>query len=226
MAADRLGSRPSSFPKILHNGLYTATFLGIRNEHLPGDTSAHAQWEIKRRGKVVGYMYEGHSYAWGQPYSSMNKLVEAGVQPKDASDPNSPDFGILYDQEPASSYDEALSEFARATDRLIKWREQHGYAATGFTPVGKARRLRKQHATKPKSEKPKSGIGKSQITLTDTQKATLAIIRAAGSQGVSQWHREPDFNLKSLPALFRAGLVKNLPNPHEPGARPKWVAAL
>lgn len=148
MAADRLGPRPTRFPKSLRNGAYTATFLGIKDERFPGDALASAQWEIKRRGEVVGYMYEGSAYGWGRPHSSMNKLVWAGRQPEGASDPRSPDYGILFDQGPSDSYVEALAKFARAADRLIKWRKQHGYRATGFKPVGKARQPRKQHATR------------------------------------------------------------------------------
>lgn len=148
MAADRLGPRPSKFPKTLRHGLYTATFQGIKDERFPGDSLASAQWEIKRRGKVVGYMYDGRSYGWGRPHSSMNRLVWAGKHPEGASDARSPNYGILFDQGPSDSYAEALATFARAADRLIKWREQHGYAATGFTPAGKTRRLRKQHATR------------------------------------------------------------------------------
>jgi len=151
--ADRDRPRPRSFPKVLHNGPYTATFLKI-NERFPGDPLASAQWEIKRRGRVVGYMYDGAFYGWRRPHSSMNKLASTGVQPEGASDSRSPDYGILFDQGPSDSYVEALAKFARAADRLIKWREQHGHAAAGLTPVGKRRRPKRPHATKSRSAKP------------------------------------------------------------------------
>src|SRR5512135_697603 len=100
-ARERIAARPK-FPMRLKHGAYTATFEGVKNERYPGDPIGTAQWEIKRGGKVVGHMYEGTAYGWGRPHSSMNPLVWAGKIPEGSSDPRSPDYGIAFDQGPAS----------------------------------------------------------------------------------------------------------------------------
>lgn len=106
-AADRAGPRPTSFPKRLSHGLYTATFKGI-DERFPGDTLASAHWKITRRGKEVGTMHEGSAYGWGRPTSTMRQLVWGGKQPPGASDSRTPEYGLTFDQGPADSHAEGL----------------------------------------------------------------------------------------------------------------------
>src|SRR5262249_17503067 len=65
-------------------------------------------------------------------------------------------------------------------------------------------------AASPSSPVDLAGPSGDPATLTSAQRSTLAVIRGAGAQGISQWHRGPGFYLKSLPALFRAGLVESL----------------
>lgn len=140
MAADRLGQRPKSFPKKLKHGAYTATFQGLDKERFPGDTLVSAHWKITRRGKEVGTMHEGSAYGWGRPTASMTQLVWSGVIPPGASDSRTSEYGIAFDTSPHDSYAETLAAFARAADRLIKWRHDHGYQAMGHTRAGKAKR--------------------------------------------------------------------------------------
>lgn len=131
---------PSGFPTTLRLGAYTATFEGILH---PNTAQASALWLIKRGGKVVGRMFDGSSYGWGRPHSSMRELVWGGRSPEGASSPKSPDYGMTFDQGPSDSYQEALANFARSADRLIDWRRAHGLPAMGFKQTkGRA------HATK------------------------------------------------------------------------------
>jgi hypothetical protein len=138
--ADRGGLRPTSFlPKRLKHGDYVATFKGI-DERFPGDPIASARWEIKRRGKEVGTMHESSAYGWGRPTTTLRQLVWGGKMPPGASDSRTAEYGLGFDQGPADSHAEALAQFARAADLLIKWRHDHGFAAMGFTRGGRAKR--------------------------------------------------------------------------------------
>jgi hypothetical protein len=124
-------ARPASFPKRLRHGGYTATFQGV-DENYPGDPNASARWTITRAGKAVGTMWEGRSYGWGKPSTTMRELVWGGAMPPGESDSRTPEYGIGFDQGPAPSHEEALAKFARAADRLITWRQKHGHPAQGF----------------------------------------------------------------------------------------------
>jgi len=128
---------PETFPKRLKHGDYVATFEEIQNAGTP---HASAKWKITRRGKEVGTMHESSAYSWGRPTTTMRQLVWRGVQPPGASDSRTLEYGLTFDQGPSDSHAHALALFARAADRLISWRQKHGYAAMGFTRHGKARR--------------------------------------------------------------------------------------
>jgi hypothetical protein len=114
---------PTSFPKSLRHGGYTATFQGIRN---PGTAHASAVWEIKHGRQIVGEMFDGSSYGWGRPHISTRKLTWAGPLPSGTSDPRSPHYGWSFDLGPFDSYKEAMERFAKHADRLINWRKKHG----------------------------------------------------------------------------------------------------
>lgn len=133
----RARQEPETSPKRLKHGDYIATFEGIENTGTP---QASAKWKITRRGKEVGTMHESSSYGWGRPTTTMRQLVWSGVHPPGASDSRTPEYGLTFDQGPSDSHAQALAAFARAADRLISWRQKHGYAATGFAHSGKARR--------------------------------------------------------------------------------------
>ena len=114
---------PTSFPKTIRHGGYTATFRGIDE---PNTARASASWEIKRGRDVVGTMHEGWGYGWGRPTISTNKLTWSGPLPPGTSDPRSPYYGWAFDLGPFNSYKEAMTAFAKHADRLINWRKKHG----------------------------------------------------------------------------------------------------
>ncbi len=114
---------PTSFPKKLRHGGYTATFQGIQS---PGAPQATAVWEIKRGRQEIGTMHEGWSYGWGRPTVSMRKLTWSGPLPPGTSDPRSPHYGWSFDLGPFDSYQEAMQRVAKHADRLINWRKKHG----------------------------------------------------------------------------------------------------
>ena len=114
---------PTSFPKTIRHGGYTATFQGIDN---PNTAHATARWEIKKGRQVVGVMHEGWSYGWGRPSVSMRKLTWAGPLPPGTSDPKSMYYGWAFDLGPFDSYKEAMEKVAKHADRLINWRKKHG----------------------------------------------------------------------------------------------------
>jgi hypothetical protein len=114
---------PTSFPKSIRHGGYTATFQGIQS---PGTAQATAIWEIKRGRQVVGTMHEGWSYGWGRPSISMKALTWSGSLPPGTSDPKSPYYGWAFDIGPSDSYKEAMTKLAKQADRLINWRKKHG----------------------------------------------------------------------------------------------------
>jgi hypothetical protein len=111
-------------PKRLKHGAYVATFKGIEGGQV-GDPLSCATWDIKRGRQLVGRMFVGRAYGWARPYASLTKLVWSGPWPEGASDPRSPDYGMLFDCGPHDSYADTLADFARRADRLIAWRHEN-----------------------------------------------------------------------------------------------------
>jgi hypothetical protein len=114
---------PTSFPKAIRHGGYTATFQGI--EH-PNTVQATAKWEIKKGRQVVGTMHEGWGYGWGHPTITTRQLTWSGPLPPGTSDPKSLYYGWAFDIGPSDSYKEAMTKLAKQADRLLNWRKKHG----------------------------------------------------------------------------------------------------